>query len=148
METVVINFNVVHNKLGNYTNLGQVPGVHSEVLSPLAVAQLIATWQHCPNLDPRVLLDIIGNRLPLLGDLSGPSNRDDATVLFRSITATNVPNEKSLFQVDRVRADGHGADDLSTGKSVGGIPDFQFHGLGIARRIVSSVACSSRAGAN
>ena len=104
----------------NQTNLGQVPGILSGVLSPLAVVHPVAQpWRLGPNLDPRVPLKE-DRELGLPRDLAGPPDRDDAysALLFLSL------DEKSLLDVDRVRADRRAADDLSGGEDIPGLPDF------------------------
>ena len=93
----------------NDTNLGQVPGALSEVLSPRRLG---------PDLDPRVALQEDWKGI-LLGYLAGSSDGDDAAALLF------LPfDEESLFDVDRVGADRRAADDLSSGEDVAGVPDF------------------------
>ena len=103
----------------NDTNLGQVPGALSEVLSPRAVVYPVAAPRRLsPDLDPRVALQEDWKGIPL-GYLAGSSDGDDAAALLF------LPfDEESLFDVDRVGADRRAADDLSSGEDVGGVPDF------------------------
>ena len=90
------------------------------VLSTLTVVHPVATARRlCPDLDPRVPLEKDGEGF-LLRDLAGPSDRDDAAVALLLLSL----DEKSFLDVDRVRADGRAADDLSGGEDVAGMPSF------------------------
>ena len=97
-----------------YTHLSQVPSALSEDPAP-AVEHPPATVHRRlrPHLDPRVALEVVREGF-LDRDLAGSSDGDDAAAAVLLLPLA----EESLLDVDKLRAERGGADDLAGGEDV------------------------------